>query len=123
MIESNGLLKSKIIGGFNVFPNTIKYMASLRHESGEHFCGGGIISPYHVLSAAHCLILLFTTEEPKFRGAYVVVGSVSINSGGSKHHIKATDYPLSFLKSLWIRGTRKLVIRILINKVSLFCEL
>ena len=78
-------------------------MASLRRESGEHFCDGGIISPYHVL----------TKEEPKFLGAYVVVGSVSINSGGSKHNIYGIDYPLSFVKEIWMHKIRKPVIMIL----------
>ena len=88
-------------------------MASLRSESGEHFCGGGIISPYHVLTAAHCLVLIQTTEEPKFLGAYVVVGSISINSGGSKHNIYGIDYPLSYVKKIWMHKIRKPVIMIL----------
>ncbi|XP_054465832.1 trypsin I-P1-like [Anoplopoma fimbria] len=44
----------RIIGGEEVKPYSIKYQASLQSKFGQHYCGGTLIHPQFVVSAAHC---------------------------------------------------------------------
>ncbi|KAM9856205.1 trypsin [Aulostomus maculatus] len=44
----------RIIGGQEVPPYSIKYQASLQFETGQHYCGGTLVHPQWVVSAAHC---------------------------------------------------------------------
>ncbi|KAK8756989.1 hypothetical protein V5799_000309 [Amblyomma americanum] len=45
----------RIIGGNEAEPNKWAWMAALmRRETGEHYCGGALISNRYVITAAHC---------------------------------------------------------------------
>lgn len=43
----------EVIGGREVAPHSRPFMASLQYH-GEHVCGGVLIHPQWVLTAAHC---------------------------------------------------------------------
>nr|O18783.1 RecName: Full=Plasminogen; Contains: RecName: Full=Plasmin heavy chain A; Contains: RecName: Full=Activation peptide; Contains: RecName: Full=Plasmin heavy chain A, short form; Contains: RecName: Full=Plasmin light chain B; Flags: Precursor [Notamacropus eugenii]AAB65760.1 plasminogen [Notamacropus eugenii] len=57
----------RIVGGCYAQPHSWPWQISLRTRFGEHFCGGTLIAPQWVLTAAHCL------ERSQWPGAYKVI--------------------------------------------------
>lgn len=53
--SSLAALTTRIIGGTPVAPGRFPYLVSLRDSQDRHFCGGSLIAPRVVLTAAHCL--------------------------------------------------------------------
>ncbi|XP_032671242.1 chymotrypsin-1-like [Odontomachus brunneus] len=75
-----------IIGGNNAIDGQFKHQVSLEIEFyGEvfHMCGGSIITPLHILTAAHCV-----ENEDDNKSMKVVTGTISPALKGERHEIK-----------------------------------
>ncbi len=47
-------IETRIVGGNEAIPGEYPFMVSLQTNSGFHFYGASVISPTHVMTAAHC---------------------------------------------------------------------
>jgi len=56
--------EGEIVGGEEAAPHSIPWQVSLRRSSdGSHFCGGTVLGPNHVVSAAHCTVIWDSPDE------------------------------------------------------------
>ncbi|KAK7881811.1 hypothetical protein WMY93_030220 [Mugilogobius chulae] len=51
----------RVIGGHDARPNVWKWQVSLQLDSYNdgsfyHICGGSLVDPYHIMTAAHCIL-------------------------------------------------------------------
>lgn len=53
IVNCNPVFDGRIVGGQDADIEDHPYQVSLQ-QYGAHICGGSIISPRHVLTAAHC---------------------------------------------------------------------
>ncbi|XP_030073308.1 neutrophil elastase [Microcaecilia unicolor] len=71
--SQGGSLQSWIVGGKEAIPNSWPFIASLQIQ-GQHFCGGSLIAPNFLITAAHCLMDL----NPSF--VTIVLGAHSLSA-------------------------------------------
>ncbi|XP_014842339.1 PREDICTED: transmembrane protease serine 6-like [Poecilia mexicana] len=87
----------RIVGGTLATEGKWGWQVSM-HWKGDHVCGGAIISPHWVITAAHCFV-----ENNMFQAAdwLVVVGTVSIadSSMGKRHRAQLIHYHPQFNKN------------------------
>uniref|UniRef100_A0AAY4C078 Peptidase S1 domain-containing protein n=1 Tax=Denticeps clupeoides TaxID=299321 RepID=A0AAY4C078_9TELE len=77
----------RVVGGCVSKPHSWPWQISLRTSAGVHFCGGTLIAPQWVLTAAHCL------ERPSSYKVYL-----------GTHTLRATE------QSKQIRGVQKIIL-------------
>ncbi|XP_017069087.1 trypsin theta [Drosophila eugracilis] len=95
--------EGRIVGGVDTTIQAHPYQVSLQTKSGSHFCGGSIIAPKFIVTAAHCL------QSKKASKVFVRVGSTLYNEGGrvvavedliynEKYSSKTMEYDVGVLK-------------------------
>lgn len=73
----------KIVGGQQAEENQFPYIISLR-MGDRHRCGGSILNPHWILTAAHCVIQINPDRLT------VVVGSTKLDAGGQRYKVAKT---------------------------------
>ncbi|KAM3966950.1 chymotrypsin-1 [Aphomia sociella] len=75
----------RVVGGDYAPEEFGKFHASLQNLTGHHVCGGAVISPSHVVTAAHCI---YGAEAQYIK---VVVGTNNLDSGGIQYDVETLD--------------------------------
>ncbi|KAH8362283.1 hypothetical protein KR200_002797, partial [Drosophila serrata] len=83
--------ETRVIGGSDAAAGFAPYQVSIMNTFGEHVCGGSIIAPHYVVTAAHCLewpiqylkIVTGTLDYTKPGAEYLVDGA-KIHCGHDK---------------------------------------
>ncbi|KAL7295836.1 hypothetical protein TKK_0010883 [Trichogramma kaykai] len=78
--------KGRIVGG-SVVPliELHPYQVSLSNPLDGHYCGGAIISPFHILTAAHCVV-------PYRKNSVIYTGSAHANAGDVHHIVEISTH-------------------------------
>lgn len=68
--QSNRLIQSRIIGGYDVASYQLTYHVSIRHvKDNNHLCSGAILSSRFVITSARCVHELSNNDIQVFYGA------------------------------------------------------
>ena len=76
-------IETRIIGGQDAPSDLAPWQVSLQHREAGHFCGGSLIHPSWVLTAAHCFESQTVLPE-RPQDLMVMHGSHSLSAGGSR---------------------------------------
>ncbi|MFD3650006.1 trypsin-like serine protease [Streptomyces cyaneofuscatus] len=79
--SAESLPSTQVAGGTDAADSAYPYQVSLR-DGGQHFCGGSVIGPQWILTAAHCL------EGHAASRIEVVAGANTLDTGGTSFGVE-----------------------------------
>uniref|UniRef100_A0A336K6J8 CSON001563 protein n=1 Tax=Culicoides sonorensis TaxID=179676 RepID=A0A336K6J8_CULSO len=79
-ISSHALPTRRIYGGTPAEPGQFPFQVSLRKETGDHFCGGAILSESWIITCAHCLPSITVQELKIVYGTMYYHGTEQLHS-------------------------------------------
>lgn len=82
LFVQTGLCDLRIVGGRPAEKGELPFQVGLRSTTTHrHFCGGSIISPTYILSAAHCIVLAFDDLYVQLPShiIYIIAGQIELN--------------------------------------------
>ena len=83
----------RIVGGGEADPNSIPWQVGLVSNGGSNtFCGGTIITPYHILTAAHCTSGTGSTTRQVIAGEHDLLTTADKATRHDIAHV--LDHPL-----------------------------
>ncbi|XP_008558326.1 chymotrypsin-2-like [Microplitis demolitor] len=113
--DGDGRSMARILEGTDAEPEKFPYMVSLRRWN-NHVCGGAIISPRHILTAAHCFI---GRADPPYTEGLVIVSSAAVNRyNGEIHQVKKVTPHSDYRKGTENRWRNDIAVVELKNDIS-----
>ena len=70
---------NKIVGGESAIDASWGWSVSIQSSGGSHFCGGSVLSPNYIITAAHC----FPDRQAALRQTRIVVGIDKLSDSNS----------------------------------------